>query len=206
MALLILRFQGAVEQEYTLGEQPLTIGRRPGNDIHIDNLAVSGDHAVIERLYNYHFVRDLDSTNGTLVNGKKINKQVLRHNDTIQIGKHTLAYLNEQAAARPEVEQTVAIRPRPRPAALVPVPDGPYLKVINGAGAGTTVELTLAATTIGKHRAPLAVVMRRGKRFVLRPGSRRHAVTVNGAPLEEEHVLSGGDQIEVDNTRLEFHD
>lgn len=116
MAKLIFSLDGAFLGEYALDKDRMTIGRRPGNDIHIDNLAVSGEHAMIVTIGNDSFLEDLGSTNGTLVNGKPIKKHVLQHGDLVEFGKYQLKYVSESGAAKPTVpkedfEKTMIIRP-----------------------------------------------------------------------------------------------
>ena len=116
MAKLIFSLDGAFLGEYALDKDRMTIGRRPSNDIHIDNLAVSGEHAMIVTIGNDSFLEDLGSTNGTLVNGKPIKKHVLQHGDLIEFGKYQLKYVNEAGVAKPaapqeDFEKTMIIRP-----------------------------------------------------------------------------------------------
>lgn len=112
-AKLILSMDGAVLQEYVLGKERMTIGRKPHNDIVIDNLAVSGEHAAIVTILNDSFLEDLDSTNGVMVNGASVKKHFLQNNDLIEIGKYKLRYLNmqqSQAVAEDDYEKTVVLR------------------------------------------------------------------------------------------------
>ena len=112
MAKLVLTFNGDVVKEFELDQETMTIGRKPENDIHIDNLAVSGLHAKILTILNDSFIEDLGSTNGTFIAGDKITKHALKHNDVIAIGKHELKYVNEAAADEEgEFEKTMIIRP-----------------------------------------------------------------------------------------------
>lgn len=114
MAKLILSMDGLVLKEITLTKERTTIGRKPHNDIQIDNLAVSGEHAVIVTILNDSFLEDLGSTNGTLVNGQPIKKHFLQNNDVIELGKYKLKYISEQAtraAAPADFEKTMVIRP-----------------------------------------------------------------------------------------------
>ncbi len=96
MAKVQFTLAGNSMGEYALATERVTIGRRPSNDIHIDNLAVSGEHAVIVTIGNDSFLEDLNSTNGTLVNNVPIKKHVLNHGDLIELGKFQLKYINEQ--------------------------------------------------------------------------------------------------------------
>jgi hypothetical protein len=119
MAKLILSVDGTVLKEISLNKERTTLGRKPHNDIQVDNLAVSGEHAAIITILNDSFIEDLNSTNGTLVNGKPIKKHFLQNNDVIEIGKHKLKYFNDapaQASAQ-DFERTMIIRKAPSVAA-----------------------------------------------------------------------------------------
>ena len=115
MAKLYFSLDGNSLGEFTLDKERMTIGRRAANDIHIDNLAVSGEHAVITTIGSDSFLEDMNSTNGTLVNTKVIKKHVLQHNDVIEFGKYQLLYINEAQAKAPintsGFENTVVMRP-----------------------------------------------------------------------------------------------
>jgi pSer/pThr/pTyr-binding forkhead associated (FHA) protein len=117
MAKLILSLDGTVMKEVPLDKERLTIGRRSSNDLQIDNLAVSGEHALIVTILNDSFLEDLGSTNGTLVNGVPIKKHILQHNDVVEIGKYKLKYVAEhmatgiQPGVAAEFEKTMVIRP-----------------------------------------------------------------------------------------------
>lgn len=115
MAKLQFSLDGNILGEFTLDKERTTIGRRPANDIHIDNLAVSGDHAAITTIGSDSFLEDLNSTNGTLVNNKSVKKHVLHHNDVIEFGKYQLLYTNPAQAKTPTnqagFENTVVMRP-----------------------------------------------------------------------------------------------
>jgi pSer/pThr/pTyr-binding forkhead associated (FHA) protein len=115
MAKLHFSLDGNSLGEFTLNKERMTIGRRPANDIHIDNLAVSGEHAVITTIGNDSFLEDMNSTNGTLVNSKAVKKHVLQHNDVIEFGKYQLLYINPEQAKVPAnnsgFENTVVMRP-----------------------------------------------------------------------------------------------
>ena len=120
MAKLILSVDGTVLKEITLSKERTTLGRKPHNDIPVDNLAVSGEHAAIITILNDSFIEDLNSTNGTLVNGKPIKKHFLQNNDVIEIGKHKLKYFNDApvASTAGDFEKTMIIR---KPVASAPV-------------------------------------------------------------------------------------
>jgi pSer/pThr/pTyr-binding forkhead associated (FHA) protein len=115
MAKLILSMDGLVLKEIPLSKERTTIGRKPSNDIQIDNLAVSGEHAVIVTIMNDSFLEDLGSTNGTIVNGNPIKKHFLQNNDVIELGKYKLKFLAEPgvqpAASAADFEKTMVLRP-----------------------------------------------------------------------------------------------
>jgi pSer/pThr/pTyr-binding forkhead associated (FHA) protein len=99
MAKLILSFESTVLKTFPLDKDRITIGRRPDNDIQVDNLAVSGLHAVVTTIQNDSVVEDQHSTNGTMVNGQLVQKHLLQHNDVIELGKHKLRFMTETATA-----------------------------------------------------------------------------------------------------------
>ena len=112
MAKVIVSFEDSVIQEMTLDKERVTIGRKPQNDIQIENPSVSGEHARIVTLLNSSFLEDVGSTNGTSVNGNPIKKHILRNNDVIAIGKYTLTFINDapasnQAKADDDAERTI---------------------------------------------------------------------------------------------------
>ncbi|PPC94042.1 MAG: FHA domain-containing protein [Methylotenera sp.] len=114
MAKLILSLDHALLNEYPLDQERITIGRRPTNDVQIDNLAVSGEHAAIVKLGNDFYIEDLASTNGTIVNSTPVKKHLLQHDDVVEFGKYQLKYINQSAvnnAMDTDFEKTMIIRP-----------------------------------------------------------------------------------------------
>ncbi len=111
-AKLILSMDGAVIKDYPLTKERTTIGRKPHNDIVIDNLAVSSEHAAVITILNDSFFEDLGSTNGTLVNGVATQKHFLQNSDVIEIGKYKLKYLNDQPTqtSAADFEKTMVLR------------------------------------------------------------------------------------------------
>jgi len=126
MAKLILSLDGMVIREYPLTKERTTIGRKPHNDIVIDNLAISGEHAMIMTILNDSFLEDLGSTNGTLVNGQPIKKHFLQNNDVVELGKYKLKYVTEATAAQAspaDFEKTMVLRAPPASAKPEPKPE-----------------------------------------------------------------------------------
>ena len=114
MARLVLSLDGQVMAEYNMNKERYTIGRLPDNDIRIDNPAVSGHHSLIINILNDSFLEDLNSTNGTYVNGKLIKKHALQHGDVITVGHHQLRFV-EDDEPQDEFEKTMVIQPSARP-------------------------------------------------------------------------------------------
>ena len=143
MAKLILSLDGQLIKEYALTKERTTIGRKPHNDIQIDNLAVSGEHAVIMTILNDSFLEDLGSTNGTLVNGQPVKKHFLQSSDTVEIGKYKLKYMNEAPAnlSQADFEKTMVLRaPAAAPAKAdtrAPTDTQTNLQSVTGVGSET---------------------------------------------------------------------
>jgi predicted component of type VI protein secretion system len=114
MARLILSLDGQVMAEYNMNKERYTVGRLPDNDVRIDNAAVSGHHSLIINILNDSFLEDLNSTNGTYVNGKLIKKHALQHGDVITVGHHQLRFM-EDDEQQDEFEKTMVIQPSARP-------------------------------------------------------------------------------------------
>ncbi len=217
MGKLVVSLDGVVIKEVQITKDKTTLGRRPYNDIVIDNLAVSGEHAVLQMVGADVFIEDLNSTNGTYINGKAIKKQLLTHNDTVEIGKYKIKYLVDEGG---DYEKTMIMRPGAVPPAFTP-PAGPapamsspatgmpsqpaVIKVLNGAAAGREVALTKVVTTVGKPGVQVASITKRpnGYAFAHVEGGTRPSV--NGVPLVGDSVpLRNGDVIELAGTQMQF--
>ena len=111
-AKLILSMEGVLIKEYPMNKDRVTIGRHAHNDIVIDNLAVSGEHAAVVTIQHDSFLEDLNSTNGLEVNGTPTKKHFLLNNDLIEIGKYKLKYINDQASqtSPADFEKTMVLR------------------------------------------------------------------------------------------------
>ena len=148
MAKLILSMDGLVLKEIALTKERTTIGRQPHNHIQIDNLAVSGEHAVIVTILQDSFLEDLGSTNGTVVNGQPIKKHFLQNNDIIELGKYKLRYVNEAVAGQAKAadfEKTMVLRPGSvKPATAAPAASAP-------AGPAAAAPVAVAAAVGAKN-------------------------------------------------------
>jgi pSer/pThr/pTyr-binding forkhead associated (FHA) protein len=191
MARLLLSLDGQLLAEYNMNKERYTIGRLPDNDIRIDNAAVSGHHSLIINILNDSFLEDLNSTNGTYVNGKLIKKHALQHGDVITAGHHQLRFVEEDAP-QDEFEKTLVIQPSSRPVerlrnvasneitgrhrvaaqgaaaapAAVPVKKA-RLQVLSGAFAGRELELVKTLTTLGRPGVQVAAITRRSEGFYI---------------------------------------
>lgn len=209
MPRMIVSIDSVVIKEVELTKERTTLGRRPYNDIVIDNLAVSGEHAVLLTVGDDVFIEDLNSTNGTYINGKAIKKQLLAPNDVIEIGKYRIKYLADEVT---DYEKTMVLRPgtllpkEPPPPPLTTVQVLPAsIKVLNGAAAGREVLLTKAVTTVGKPGTQVASIAKRPTGYVLAHVEGDLRPSVNGTPLGDGVMpLKNGDVIELAGTQMQF--
>jgi pSer/pThr/pTyr-binding forkhead associated (FHA) protein len=219
MGKLVISMDGVVIKEVLITKEKTTLGRRPYNDVVIDNLAVSGEHAALQMLGSDVFIEDLNSTNGTYINGKAIKKQLLAHNDTIEVGKYKIKYLNADGS---DYEATQIFKPasgaaespagfhRPSsfggPTAPAPLSLEPAsIKVLNGAAAGRVVSLVKVVTTIGKPGVQVASISKRPTGYVFAHVEGATRPSVNGRPLvAETQALKDGDVIELAGTQMQF--
>jgi pSer/pThr/pTyr-binding forkhead associated (FHA) protein len=227
MGKLVVSLDGVVIKEVQITKDKTTLGRRPYNDIVIDNLAVSGEHAVLQMVGADVFIEDLNSTNGTYINGKAVKKQLLAHNDTVEIGKYKIKYLVEDGV---DYEKTMIMKPggvvppggvatadRPTFAHTMPassnsgfgslanMPGSAAIKVLNGAAAGREVPLTKVVTTVGKPGVQVASITKRPGGYVLAHVEGANRPTVNGAALAGDSAqLHNGDVIELAGTQMQF--
>jgi len=231
MARLLLSLDSQVLAEYNMNKERYTIGRLPDNDVRIDNAAVSGHHALIINILNDSFLEDLNSTNGTYVNGKLIKKHALQNGDVITCGHHQLRFIDSQAAeSEPdEFEKTMVINPsaaieekvratKPEPAraaaargdgAAGPVaPPKAKLQVLSGTFAGRELELTKALTTLGRPGVQVAAITRRADGFYLvhvDAGKPDDYPLVNGTPIgSQARRLVDNDVITLAGVKMGF--
>ena len=229
MGKLVVSLDGVVIKEVQVTKDKTTLGRRPYNDIVIDNLAVSGEHAVLQMVGADVFIEDLNSTNGTYINGKAIKKQLLQHNDTVEIGKYKIKFLVDEGG---DYEKTMIMRPgaampvafgtaamggagpshgthsgfgalQPTPVAAAVQPAS--IKVLNGAAAGREVTLTKVVTTVGKPGVQVASITKRPSGYAFAHVEGANRPSVNGIPLAGDSIpLRNGDVIELAGTQMQF--
>jgi hypothetical protein len=204
MGKLVVSLDGVVIKEVQITKDKTTLGRRPYNDIVIDNLAISGEHAVLQMVGNDVFIEDLNSTNGTYINGKAIKKQLLADNDTVEIGKYKIKFLLNDGG---DYEKTMILKPGSAPPKLGSAASiGPAtIKVLTGAAAGREVALTKVVTTLGKPGVQVASITKRPTGYVFAHVEGSQRPSVNGIPLTGESIaLRSGDLIELAGTQMQF--
>lgn len=210
MPKMIVSIDEVVIKEVQLTKDRTTVGRRPYNDVVIDNLAVSGEHAAVLVSGHEVAIEDLNSTNGTYVNGKAIKKQVLQNGDSIEIGKYRIRYQGDQPADN--FDKTMVVRARPATPASVPAPEPvtaavqpASIKVLTGAAAGREVPLSKVVTTIGKPGVAVAAITKRQHGFVVHHVEGGGNPTLNRQPISADPIpLKNGDVIELAGTQMQF--
>lgn len=225
VAKLITKSSSGEENEYPLTSETMTIGRKPSNDIPIDNLSISGRHAQVITILEDSFLEDLGSTNGTYVNGKLVKKHALEDGDIITLGKFQITYVSGDSGGDQDFEQTMIIRPgevgMPEQAAgkeidasmqkitaaiaseAATTAASPMankeacLQLLSGANAGKELVLTKALTTIGQPGVQVAAITRRPQGFFL--------IHVDGGPANTVPKV-GGSPIGSNAHELKSHD
>jgi hypothetical protein len=224
MAKLVLSSGGSLVRQYFIDKERFTIGRQAHNDLVIEDPAVSRDHAIIITVGNDRIVEDLDSSNGTFINGARVSRRILQHGDVMQFGRYHLRYVNPKDSTEINLEQTMLITSLPKelrelrgqvsarqetagPAVRIGrihFPRG-RVKIIGGPGAGASVELERIVATFGTPGEQLAVITRRPHGYFLSHVEGRRYPRVNKRPIgAEPHPLRSHDEIEVADIRLEF--
>ena len=202
MPKMIVSIDGVVIKEVQLSKDRTSLGRRPYNDIVIDNLAVSGEHAVLQMSGVEVYVEDLNSTNGTYVNGKAVKKQLLQHADVVEIGKYKISFVIENGAT---AEKAAAIAPVAGTIPTTPLVSTAAIRVMSGAAVGREVILVKMVTTIGKPGVAVAAITKRFQEFVVTHVEGAEKPTLNGTAVGAEPVtLKNGDVLELAGTQMQF--
>ena len=221
MPKMIVSIDGVVIKEVQFSKDRTTLGRRPYNDVVIDNLAISGEHAVFQMIGSEVFIEDMNSTNGTYVNGKAAKKQQLQNGDTVEVGKYKIKFVHETASdgfektmmvksgsgamAPPATAPSVGVASLAPRAATTPSTAQASIKVLSGAASGREVPLTKVVTTIGKPGVAVAAITKRQHGFVVHHVEGAGNPSLNGAPIGTEPVsLKNGDLIELAGTQMQF--
>jgi len=227
MLRILLKFNDSVLKVIESDKAEITIGRNLKNDIQIDNLAVSNFHARVEHQLGHYFIEDLNSTNGTYVNDKKISKWGLQDGDTATIGKHSLVFMLEAGQGGGEgireldMDQTMVLdtekqRELVDRAELAAAGPPARLRVEDGKASQDEFQLTGRLTEIGKGEtaqvqleglfAPknVAYITRDPKGYTLVPGDNGDKLRLNGVKIDKGTPLKNGDVIEAGKVRFRF--
>jgi pSer/pThr/pTyr-binding forkhead associated (FHA) protein len=234
MARLVLSLDGQSLAEYNMSKERYTIGRLPDNDIRIDNPAVSGHHALIINILNDSFLEDLNSTNGTYVNGRIVKKHAMQHGDVITVGHHSLRFVDSETdEPADEFEKTMVISPReaarlkvpgtqvreagPAPAQAAAAAPASFsagvlpkarLQVLSGQFAGRELELTKTLTTLGRPGIQVAAITRRADGYYIvhvESGREGDFPLVNGAAIgPQARKLQDNDVVQLAGVKMGF--
>lgn len=218
-AKITLSLNNATIAEHPLQAEVTNIGRRPGSDIQIENAAVSGRHARILLMGNQAFIEDLESTNGTFINGQKVAKQMLQAGDRITIGQHLLTYEVERDEGddteKPRVVRPYAIglegptpvrQPEPAPVKKETEGRSALLQLMSGPNEGKKMALDQSITRLGKPGEQVAAIARRPQGyFIMHLGGDTPQPVVNGAKVSTQAFkLKHGDVIEVGKVQMKI--
>ena len=202
MAKLVISLNGMAVRDFPLDGERITIGRSSSNDIELDEPVVSGQHAAIQ-LKPKPTLTDLNSTNGTRLNGMPVKKVELRHNDEIHIGSHELRFVDEEVQ---DFAATMVLQAAPTEAKE----DKPWaaLKILNGPRAGEVMKIEKKRTALGKPGVQVVVILHTPSGYELLPVSLTDVelnTSINGELLKAEpYQLRDGDEITIADARLSF--
>lgn len=224
MSKLVITDNNGITTQFDLTAERVTIGRAAGNDVVLNDKATSGRHAAIVTILDDAFLEDLDSTNGTQVNGQPVTKHPLAHGDVITIGRNTLRYFTADASDA-EMDKTMILRPGAMSPVQPSTPQRPAanvnpallgagkpvlgrLRIASGASQGREMELSKPLTTLGKPGVQVAAITRRAEGYYIvqvdSTGGRK--LRINGADVDPQpRRLSDGDRVELAGTQMEFH-
>jgi len=234
MARLILSLDGQVLAEYNMSKERYTIGRLQDNDIRIENPTVSGHHSLVINILNDSFLEDLNSTNGTYVNGRLIKKHALQNGDVITVGRHQLRFMDGISDEEDEFASTMVIERQTggvealakaaamsaelnaggdgaaRPAAAEPSTTPlavAKVQVLNGSFAGREITLNKALTTLGRPGVQVVAITRRadGYHVVQVENTADNPPKLNGQILgAQARKLTDNDVIEIIGIKMGF--
>jgi pSer/pThr/pTyr-binding forkhead associated (FHA) protein len=196
MAKISVTLEGAILQEIPINKPKVTIGRRPNNDVVLNHLAISGNHAVIELQMNDCYLEDLSSTNGTQVNGQPVRRHFLQNGDVISLAKYLIKFesdskLNGESS---QISGTV----------FAPVKHA-FVKVLNGSNAGRQLILSKELTTLGSPGVQVATITRTNNTYFLTHVEGAKPTLVNHVAIGNKVLeLKQGDLIDMSGTQLMF--
>lgn len=218
MAKLIMTLDGAILREYHINKDSISIGRKHGNDIQLNDLTVSGRHSLITVMGDNTYIDDLGSTNGTLLNGARVAKSLLKHGDLIQVGNYQFTYFEDDQAEyeptmfiRAEIEDTQIMQGNPAQSGDVKGEPLAAVKILNGPLKGKVLELRKPFNTLGFNGIKMAMIARTISGYTIsaihssKLRRSNDAPTINGEPVATEaRVLHSNDVLELAGTQMQF--
>lgn len=216
MAKIIVSLDDNLIKVVPLNKDRMTLGRRPYNDIVVDNLAVSGEHAALQVIGHDYFIEDLNSTNGTYINEQKVKRQILKNGDTIEIGKYAIRYVQDSAdamtaalnAATAEViaaDEKQADEKKPLFEQTKFAEAYVAIKILSGASTGKELPLVKIVTTIGKPGEAVIAITKRPKSYMVAHVEGAIRPSLNGVTFGIDAVpLKNGDLFELAGTAMQF--
>jgi pSer/pThr/pTyr-binding forkhead associated (FHA) protein len=216
MAKIIVSLDDNLIKVVPLNKDRMTLGRRPYNDIVVDNLAVSGEHAALQVIGHDYFIEDLNSTNGTYINEQKIKRQILKNGDTIEIGKYAIRYVQDGVSSqsatlnkanasidtddeKPVEEKNPLFEQTKFAEAYVAI------KILSGASTGKELPLVKIVTTIGKPGEAVIAITKRPKSYMVAHVEGATRPSLNGVSFGIDAVpLKNGDLFELAGTAMQF--
>lgn len=196
MAKISVTLEGATLQEISISKPKLTIGRRPNNDVVLNHLAISGNHAVIEMQMNDCYLEDLNSTNGTQVNGQPVKRHFLQNGDVISLAKYLIKFEADSKlhGGSGQISGTVSTTIKHA-----------FVKVMNGSNAGRQLILSKELTTLGSPGVQVATITRTNNNYFLTHVEGAKPTLVNEAAIGNKvRELKHGDIIDMSGTQLMF--
>jgi pSer/pThr/pTyr-binding forkhead associated (FHA) protein len=216
MAKIIVSLDDNLIKVVPLNKDRMTLGRRPYNDIVVDNLAVSGEHAALQVIGHDYFIEDLNSTNGTYINEQKIKRQILKNGDTIEIGKYAIRYVqdgaNSSSAASNKANASINTDDEKPVEEKKPLFEQTKfaeayvaIKILSGASTGKELPLVKIVTTIGKPGEAVIAITKRPKSYMVAHVEGATRPSVNGVSFGIDAVpLKNGDLFELAGTAMQF--
>ena len=216
MAKIIVSLDDNLIKIVPLNKDRMTLGRRPYNDIVVDNLAVSGEHAALQVIGHDYFIEDLNSTNGTYINEQKIKRQILKNGDTIEIGKYAIKYVQDgatsQSAALNPVNASLDVSDEKLVEEKKPLFEQTKfaeayvaIKILSGASTGKELPLVKIVTTIGKPGEAVIAITKRPKSYMVAHVEGATRPSLNGVSFGIDAVpLKNGDLFELAGTAMQF--
>jgi FHA domain len=216
MAKIIVSLDDNLIKVVPLNKDRMTLGRRPYNDIVVDNLAVSGEHAALQVIGRDYFIEDLNSTNGTYINEQKIKRQILKNGDIIEIGKYIIKYVldgvdTQHANSASDIDSfdhdELATSEERKPLFEQTKFAEAYvaIKILSGASTGKELPLVKVVTTIGKPGEAVIAITKRPKSYMVAHVEGSVRPSLNGVSFGIDAVpLKNGDLFELAGTAMQF--